>query len=297
MVMFLKKRREDGLKALTEKEIQEKLYGYCRQQKTLAVMEEEPVTPAVEEQSKKIERDLFVPLAEASVKKESLFKSRPASAVRKESHFFKNFSGTVKRSFVSAAHKVSSISIPRFPPIKKPKWIEKVESLPLASVAAAFFAAVLLVVGIRTAMHLGFNAWPIERILQAHKVLKPAEEVSEQEEAPLEEKIAIKVSEAVPLSSKPAAKAVPPPAAKKFYTIQLVVYEDAALAARQVKRLAEKKLEAFYKPVKTSRGKERYQVFVGRFASFEDAQTRLSRYKKSNLLTEFKDSFVRPQTE
>lgn len=299
MDMFLKKRREDGLKVLTEKEIQQKLYGHYRPH--VVAVEEEKSAPAVavEEQPKKLERDLFVPPAELSAKKEPVFKPRPVPAVRKERHFFRNFGGTMKKTFVSAAHKVSSISLPRIPAMKKPRWVEKVESLPLGSVAAAFFAAVLLVVGIRATMHLGFNAWPIERILQAHKSAKPAE-VSESEEKSIEENISVKVFRAPPVkleAEKPLPAAVPIPTAKKFYTIQLVVYEDVTLAARQVAQLREKKLEAFYKSVKTSRGRQRYQVFAGRFDSFETAQTHLSRYKKANLLNEFKDSFVRPQTE
>jgi len=70
--MFLKKRRDENLRVLTEREIQEKLYGHFRQ-KTVAVEEEEAV-PAVQEPPQKTERDLFVPAAEPVEKKEPLYK-------------------------------------------------------------------------------------------------------------------------------------------------------------------------------------------------------------------------------
>ncbi len=295
MAMFLKKRRDENLRVLTEREIQEKLYGHIWQ-KTVAVEEEESV-PAVQEQPQKAERDLFVPASEPVEKKEPLFKSRPAPAPKRQNHFFKDIGGTVKKSFTSVANKVSSVSLPKVPTVKKPRWVEKLESLPLASVAAAFFAAVLLVVGLRAVMHIGFNAWPIERILQTHKSAVPAGDVSEQGETTMEDNIIIKVLEPAASAPKVEAQKAPAMALKKYYTIQLIVYEDVSLADRQVKRLKDKKLDSFYKTVKTSRGKERYQVYVGHFSTFDDAQSRLAKYKKANLLTEFSDSFVRPQTE
>ena len=203
----------------------------------------------------------------------------------------------MKKSFASVANKVSSVSLPKVPAVRKPKWVEKLEALPLASVAAAFFAAVLLVVGLRAVMHIGFNAWPIERILQAHKSVVSVEETVEPYEAPVEDNIIIKVTESAAALPKTEASQKTAPVLKKYYTIQLVVYEDVSLADKQVIRLKGKKLDAFHKSVKTSRGKQRYQVFVGRFPTFDDAQSRLAQYKKANLLAEFSDSFVRPQTE
>lgn len=298
MAMFPKKRRDENLRVLTEREIQEKLYGHFRP-KTVTVEEEDSI-PAEAEPPQKAERDLFVPAPETAEKKEPLFKPRPAPEPRRQNNFLKEMGGTVKKSFASVANKVSSVSLPKVPTVKKPKWVEKMETLPLASVAAAFFAAVLLVVGLRAVMHIGFNAWPIERILQAHKSAATVEQTVEPEEAPpVEENIIIKVTEpsTLPKAEVSSKAAVPAPALKKYYTIQLVVYEDVSLAEKQVNRLKEKKLEAFLKSVKTSRGKQRYQVFVGRFSTFDDAQSKLARYKKANLLTEFGDSFVRPQTE
>lgn len=297
MAMFPKKRRDENLRVLTEREIQEKLYGHFRP-KAVAVEEEDSI-PAEPEPPKKAERDLFVPAPEAPEKKEPLFKPRPAPEPRRQNNFLKEIGGTVKKSFASVATKVSSVSLPKVPAVRKPKWVEKMETLPLASVAAAFFAAVLLVVGLRAVMHIGFNAWPIERILQAHKSAATVEESVEPDQSPVEENIIIKVTEPAPLPKAEVASkaAAPAPALKKYYTIQLVVYEDISLADKQVARLKEKKLDAFHKSVKTSRGKQRYQVFVGRFSTFDDAQSRLAQYKKANLLTEFGDSFVRPQTE
>ena len=296
MAMFLKKRRDENLRVLTEREIQEKLYGHFRQ-KTVAVEEEEAV-PAVQEPPQKTERDLFVPAAEPVEKKEPLYKPRPAPAAKKPNRFLKDIGGTVKKSFTSVANKVSAVSLPKVPTVKKPRWVEKLETLPLTSVAAAFFAAVLLVVGLRAVMHIGFNAWPVERILQAHKMAVPAGDVQEPDETPVEENIIIKVSETVASAPKvEVLKAPAPSPLKKYYTIQLVVYENVSLADKQVQRLKAKKLDAFHKSVKTSRGKERYQVFLGHFPTFDDAQSRLAKYKKANLLTEFSDSFVRPQTE
>lgn len=295
--MFPKKRRDENLRVLTEREIQEKLYGHFRP-KTVTVEEEDSI-PAETEPPKKAERDLFVPAPEDTEKKEPLFKPRPAPEPRRQNNLLKEIGGTVKKSFTSVANKVSSVSLPKVPAVKKPKWVEKMETLPLASVAAAFFAAVLLVVGLRAVMHIGFNAWPIERILQAHKSAATVEETVAPDEAPVEENIIIKVTEpaALPKAEVSSKAAVPVPALKKYYTIQLVVYEDISLADKQVARLKAKKLDAFHKSVKTSRGKQRYQVFVGRFRTFDDAQSRLAQYKKANLLTEFGDSFVRPQTE
>lgn len=81
---------------------------------------------------------------------------------------------------------------------------------------------------------------------------------------------------------------------QRFFTLQLCVYENEELTRSVVKRLRSRQLDSFYTPVTTRRGRSLFQVFVGRFGSFSEAQLYLERLKKSNALQDYPDSFIRP---
>jgi len=96
-----------------------------------------------------------------------------------------------------------------------------------------------------------------------------------------------------PIKPSPAPAAIP----KKFYTIQVVVYEDSKLAQKLISDFKAKKLDAFMVQTTTRRGRQHFEVFVGRFPSVAEADQQLSQYRKKDFLKDFPDSFIRPRFE
>lgn len=97
----------------------------------------------------------------------------------------------------------------------------------------------------------------------------------------------------VTITPAPVPAAIP----KKFYTIQVVVYEDSKLAQNLIEDFKGKKLDAFMVQTTTRRGRQHYEVFVGHFPSVSEADQHLSQYRKKSFLKDFPDSFIRPRFE
>lgn len=83
---------------------------------------------------------------------------------------------------------------------------------------------------------------------------------------------------------------------RKFFTVQLVVYNNAVPAQQLVARLKAMNLDAFFKE-RVSHGRTFYEVFAGRFKNGEEAGRARDRYRKMESLSSFGDSFVRVQME
>jgi hypothetical protein len=315
MFLFLKKKKEESLRPLSERDIQEKLYGHIRKKSpaedSITVSTEQPATfnelfsppaaevPAAEkpaaERAPEPPRASQRPLHKITVVKAP----RPRRQFKMPSlpRFTLPKLSVPKITFPNVSLPKFTMPKPTLPRFKKPRWIEKIEQIPLPMIAAGLLIAVILLVVSRAIAQGVFKGASGFRLI---KVVRPeTPRPPESREAALP---APTTAPAVDKALKAPVRPVPaipqsPAAQKKFYTIQVIVYEDAAHAEAMLTRLKERRLEAFYRSIKTSRGKERYQVFVGHFKNYAEAQNHLGRYKKSGQLQDFTDSFVRPQVE
>lgn len=77
------------------------------------------------------------------------------------------------------------------------------------------------------------------------------------------------------------------PGKAPFYTIQVCVYEKEKDALRLIEELKQKKFDA-YLSADNSKSRTKYQVYVGKFSSSDNAKATLGKLKSM-----FKDSFVR----
>lgn len=282
MFLFLKKKREESLRPLTEREIQEKLYGHF----TAKPSRDETHAAMAEEESGVSQ--LFTPPSAQQHPKEVPSSQSVSVGLGKPASFSKPLGQRWEEQF--SGDGFPKLSVPKILRMKKPRWIEKMESIPLSRVAVSFFALVLIIVSLRALAQAVFNISPGIKIkaFPVRNVEKPVSLSTAAEQKPVN----LSVSEVATIS-KTSAPVIP----KKFYTIQLITYDGAVPTQNLVERLREKNLDAFSKSAKTSRGKERYQVFLGRFTAYDQAQAQLARYRSLNLLAEFPDSFVRSQVE
>ncbi len=283
MFLFLKKRKEENLKPLTEKEIQEKLYGHFY----TGTLGDDETSPDSAERQVEV-GELFKPPVEIKEQVQSAPDHQPSNprikpeflgpiAKPRNGELFRFGSNFQK---ISWWFKISSM--------KKPRWIEKLERIPISRIAVTFFALVLILVVVRALAQVVFNVSPnfMRGIKIKMRSLEKAVVVPE-----------TKVPEKTAVAKEVIQVTLPPAVPKRFYTIQMIIYEDFAPAQRLIDRLKSRNLDAFAKAIKNSRGKERYQVFLGHFLTYAEAQSKLAQYRKSNLLADFPDSFVRPQVE
>lgn len=291
MFLFVKKRKEESLRPLTEKEIQEKLYGRYSEKASVDETEDG------REGTDKSVQDLFVPPHEVK-NEQPVLQTGEVSRISDS----RQVSSDVWKAIQAKASSLSSLRFPRWtwpplPVMKKPRWVEKLERIPISYVAAAFLVLVLLFVGVRAVAQGVFRFWPRAGDRSFPFGLDWSGESLKSEAVPTPIASSRKLSERRELSGPSVKTEGLTQASRRFYTIQVAVYDAASYAEKLVARFLAKKVDAFYRPVRTSRGKVRYQVFIGRFDQYGQAQSELSRYRKLNLLAEFGDSFVRPLVE
>lgn len=77
------------------------------------------------------------------------------------------------------------------------------------------------------------------------------------------------------------------------YVIQAATYASSKDAEDLMSRFQQEGLNAFVKPLKRSGGKTYYCVFLGRFKDYRDAEAKLSEFKKKTSAQPFQDAFVR----
>lgn len=82
-------------------------------------------------------------------------------------------------------------------------------------------------------------------------------------------------------------------AVTKRYVIQIATYSSVADADRIVTSLKENQISAFSKGLSRPSGKIYYAVFIGRFSSFDEAQSRLESFKNDDAAKSFQDAFIR----
>ena len=295
-----KKRKEDALKPLSEKEIQERLYGRYR-----SVRPESDGSHAEEQGI----ADLFSPPKESSVSNpRENFRERPLEKTagrRREAPahrglVFKPGFETWKPYIFQAAAKtrqfffvigIGVVKLAEFlaaqwPRIRPGRWRAVWERIPLSLVAVSFFSAVLMVVVFRTAVRW-FSAIPAREIIAKVDSLLPSPQAT-----PKPSPEAVAVGARSPVRAGTSGTTVP----RKFFTVQLVVYNNAVPAQQLVARLKAMNLDAFFKE-RVSNGRTFYEVFAGRFKSGEEAERARDRYRTMESLSPFGDSFVRVQME
>lgn len=105
-----------------------------------------------------------------------------------------------------------------------------------------------------------------------------------------------------PLRTPPEAQAPPaePPAppslreAEGRYAIQVCTYASQGDAERLVARLQNENFTAFVKDLRRSAtGKVYYAVFAGRFKDYDEAKTALANFQKKEISKPFQDAFIR----
>ena len=77
------------------------------------------------------------------------------------------------------------------------------------------------------------------------------------------------------------------------YVIQIATFAGREDAESLVTRLKAQNLESFVKPLVRPGGKTYYCAFLGRFKTYQDAENKLSEFKKKDISKSFQDSFIR----
>lgn len=96
-----------------------------------------------------------------------------------------------------------------------------------------------------------------------------------------------------PAAFPPVAKPLPLVAEDKPYVIQVCTYTKEEDAQKLVERMKTSGLPAFEEPLRRANGKTFYPVFLGRFKTFREAQAGLEKFREKPMADEFSDSFVR----
>ncbi|MBI3314280.1 MAG: SPOR domain-containing protein [Candidatus Omnitrophica bacterium] len=100
---------------------------------------------------------------------------------------------------------------------------------------------------------------------------------------------------AVPVTRVPDTPAKPavPPAADGAYVVQIATFAVATDAENLVKKFENENLIAFTKDLRRSTGKVYYSVFLGRYKNYQEAQRGLDLFRKKTIAKSFPDAFIR----
>ncbi len=96
---------------------------------------------------------------------------------------------------------------------------------------------------------------------------------------------------AAPAVETPAA--VPAHPVMKGQVIQIATFAVQADAQKLVDKLRQDSWACFVKPLVRPGGKTYYCVFLGAFKSYQEAETKLSEFKKKDISKPFQDAFIR----
>ncbi|MBI2167059.1 MAG: SPOR domain-containing protein [Candidatus Omnitrophica bacterium] len=255
------KRGPDSLRPLTEKEIQQKLYGSYQEE------------PALKE---KINTEFLDPL-----RKESSLGPETKSKNNQSARFPWKEAGS---AFVTLAQSVWGI-LKRITGRKTMGWVA------LGTVAASLFLSVNALNLYRTeAMK---NPKPPSRVVTPREestLLRPSPKRAERPSALPIESAPAQGQEVPERVSEPAPVAPP---AEKVFVVQVATYARETDGERVVKQMIEAGLPAFGKPLRRTSGKTFHLVFLGPFKTFEDAQAELKKFRALPASQNFPDSFVR----
>ena len=106
-------------------------------------------------------------------------------------------------------------------------------------------------------------------------------------------KVAPEKAVAIPAAETPAE--LPPlnSTSVKLYTVQLALSDNVTASEGLIASLGAKGYEAYYRKVHGSRGNDLFQIFVGRYTSSSEAQSALKSLRSDDDFKNFDDSFVR----
>jgi hypothetical protein len=94
------------------------------------------------------------------------------------------------------------------------------------------------------------------------------------------------------VSKPPSARANPLP--RRTYGVQVCTYQRESDANRLTRELTAKNFKAFYRKMQSrNQSMPYYVVFLGEKKTFDDAKTLLQKFQKTDLHTDFSDSFIR----
>lgn len=257
------KRGADCLRPLTEKEIQQKLYGDYQ---------EEPVL------KEKINAEFLDPLRkDPSVRPEPKLKNNPGASLPWK---------TIGLSLVTLALGIWGV-------LKKIAHRKTMGWVVLGVVAVSLFLAVNTLNLYRTqAMK---NPKPPSQVLQPLEKSPLRRVASRREEVP----VLAPQAGAIPAPEAKAPEIITGPAsgtsvpAEKAFVVQVATYARQTDSERVVKQMIEAGLPSFGKPLRRTGGKVFQLVFLGPFKTFGDAQAQLKKFRALPVSQNFPDSFVR----
>ncbi len=337
-----KKKSGDNFRTLSEKDIQQKLYGHLRQNHK-AVQEDLPsyARPIQEAQKSAVSlktipsvpksSDLFISqendAALLSEPRKVVSEPRPASLA----------SSAPAKAYIEKSTKVVPPSHPSKPILENVVQILKTALFKLAEVLGFLITGVLRIIAsidfrkpaIRKAFYtvagiafLMFVLFSIHMLnvqreeamknpAKKPRALKKVEKAQEPESTSLtvSNEIQSKAASSTEAPQKETAKQAVPatslsnqalspssPAlsvSQGNYVIQVATFATKIDAQNLAGRFKEAELSAFVKPLSRSGGRVYYCVFIGRFQTQQQAEEKLSIFKKKEVSKPFQDAFVR----
>lgn len=260
MKFLSKKSNSETLKALNEREIQERLYGKYHADFPKATNSNGPTNTAT----------LFKP--EIKSRLEPQFSSQPSS---------KN--PAVSFNFFTLAVKW----LKNFP------W--KFSGLVVGSLAGVIFVLQIFSTWVETLERKSVQAPTQKSVSMSIEAEPPAVKanlasVSDQNlrVGPLLTKTVQPVVEA-----KPTAPKVPDLPKKKYYVVQVCTYFQESDARELTQKLQNLNFSAFYHRMISGQGTPHYLVFLGKEETYSQARAQLENFKKTPEFKNFQDSFVR----
>lgn len=254
----MKKKNPVSLKPLTEKEIQEKLYGDYHQNRT----------PLTEDFEEKIAAAPPRPKARPSV-----IPPRPAPKLHVRIPW---------QILAGWATKFVSLVWGFFKGL-------------LRLLSTAWGAGLVILVTLFLSIHI-LNIYRAHAMKQAKPRVRAAVARAVAPAPLLAPPVAAPERVETPLKPLTAETVPAPPAKPKPYVIQVATYSREEDAQKTVGEIKRQKFSAFVQNLSGQSGRTFYAVFLGRFGSFQEAQAKLKEFRENSFGRQFSDSFVRTLT-
>lgn len=259
-ILLGKKKDDEGLRPLTEREIQQKLYGGLRREEA-PVAEEPPVTIRIKVASVKGKAAVRAPQRKLSW-------TPPKIKFRFPWRESLTFSGKALRS----------------------GW--ELGRGTFRRVASGWGLGVLIVAALLLGIHT-LNAYRAAAMKNSKFSFAPPVKLTRKAERVTRLQPALSLPPAGVAIEVPPPAEVPAPPVEKGFVIQVCTYSREEDATRLVGVMEKENLPAFLKPLRRANGKTFYPVFLGRFLSFREAQEKLKEFRQKSVSRDFTDSFVR----
>jgi len=288
--MFAKKASPKKMTTLSEKEIQERLYGFYHQSDMVGEPRPKDPSGTLKDPARTQVIDQPVPPVVPS--------ARPLVPEKIEQEFK---SVGLKAPLTSKLQPAVTPREPGFQQVILAKLqaafgqvVVILKKVPLTYYAVAGTSLVLIVLFFQM-VTLGFR-----RMHAAHRVKPAAQQVASPVRSdvsqPAEAPRGLSAESADSKNETPEALTPPTPPvvqAAKAYTVQLCLSDNVAASQKLIDGLKAKGYEAYYRKIRSSHGNELFQIFVGRYPSSSDAQATLKTLRQDSEFKGYDDSFVR----